>query len=435
MEFIEIFEKKKRGLELSDKEIDFVVQSFDLGRISNDNMIEFMKIINQNNFNYKETYYFANAIAKTGELINISDKVGYVIDKHSVGMYSDVSTLIFMSVLATIGLKNVKVLSGEYGEFRNSLDRFKVFKNFDAKISHERLAEIINKTNAGVIEETGQIAPVDKKLYKLRKQENIVSVPLIASSILAKKIATGTKAIIYDVKAGEGAFATDAKTASILAEYLVESSKLAGLDVAAVITNLDQPLGSSLGIRAEIEEMIVALRSERSLFEARLIDVARELVIVALCLTKVANGRSEASNMFEEAILSGKALDKFREIIKEYGAVYEDFKHSAQTLLDGVAISYITAQESGYVHDINIQGLIGGYETLSLQDNNKIDKNAGVVLLIKEGSKVNFGDKLARVFYSFDNKQFFRAINPILDSIKISKSKPSVYKIFYKVVL
>lgn len=435
MDIIEFIEMKKNNQPLSKKEIDFIIDEYKNGKIDDQSILEFMKTVNHKNFSYEETYYLADALARTGDMLNLYKEVGDIVDKHNVGAYSDSSTLIYMSVLATIGVKNVRVLSKCYGQFRSTLERLEVFKGFNAKVSKERLIDIIKMIGAGVIEETGNIAPVDKKLYALRKEADLISIPLIASSILAQKIATGSNTVIYDVKAGEGAIAGDEKSANELAKFLVESSKLAGFNAAAIITNLDQPLGSGLGIRAEIEEMITALRSERSLYGSNLIDVARELVVDALCLTGFAKGRNEATNMFEDAILSGKALDKFREIIREYDAVYEDFKHTSSRLLDNVAISYITSKENGYVNDINIKHLVEGYKNLAGDGKKKQDKNASVVLLIKEGAKVSYGDKLVRIFYSLDNQSFFKAIIPIRDAIKISGAKPHIHKIFYKIVL
>jgi len=425
----EILEIKNKELSLTKEEIDFVIYSYNRDKINDAKMIDFLKLINETNFSYEETYYLANAMASTGEKLEISKNVGFVIDKHSAGSISDPTTLIFMSVLATLGVRNVKVLSSDFGEFGSSLARFKGFKNFDAKISKEKLYENIKNINFGVLEETGEIAPIDKKIYNLRKRANIVSVPLVAASILSKKIATGASAVIYDVKTGEGAIFPSEKFANELANYLVNSTKLAGIMCASVITNLDQPLGASIGLRTELEETIAVLRSERAFYDAKLLDVAKELVIVALCLTGVTAGRSDASKLFDEAIVSGKALDNFRALIKTYGGVYEDFKHTSQRLLNGVAISYITAKEDGYITDIILQNLIDAYKIIN-------DKHAGIVLLVREGSRVKTGDKLMRVFYSIDNKTYFDSINSLYDSIIIGKTKPlKPQKTFHKIIL
>lgn len=435
MNINEIVEEKKKGLSLSKEEIDFLIFSYNNGKISDSKMIDFMRIVNESNFSYEETYYLANALARTGTMYNIFSKVGFTVDKHSAGSMSDPATLVFMSVLASIGVKNVKVLSSEFGDYGNTLDRFKVFNGFNAKISEKELKNKIEKHGVGVIEDTGQIAPADKRLYRLRKKYNITSTPLVASSILAKKIAMGATALIYDVKTGEGAIVPSVSYANTLAEYLVNSSKLAGFLVACVITNLNQPLGSSLGVKVEIEEALAILKSERALYDSKLLDVSRELVIMALILSKVAEGRSEANKMFEEAITSGRALDKFKEIVNAYGGRFDDIYSGEHSLLEGVAISYIVANDDGYVEDVVISKLMDGYLTLSNKTNNTSDKNAGIVLLVREGMKVDKGEKIARIFYSIDNENFFNSVSKIKESIVLSKTKPNIHKVFYKVIV
>ena len=434
MNINEIIEQKKSGFSLTKEEIDFVIYSYKNKFINDAKIIEFMKLINKDNFSFEETCFLAQALAETGEQLNVRKDVDFVIDKHSAGNISDPITLIFMAVMATLGVKNVKVLSGSYGEFGSSLQRFKFFKGFNAKITRDELCKIINKIGFGVLEEVNQIAPVDKKLYELRKKYNITSEPLIAASILSKKIATGINAVVFDVKTGEGAIYPTEEYSKSLANYLVNSSKLAGIEAVGVVTNLDQTLGSSIGPRQELEEAINVLRCERSLYGSKLLDVSRELVIVALLLTKRAKGRGEASDLFDAAINSGAALDKFRELIKHYSGSYEDYKHSSQRLLNGVAVSYITAKEDGYIGDVVLNNLTGAYKKLS-RSKDYYDSEAGVVMLVREGDKIKANDKLMRVFYHVDNKNYFKAVSDLRNAVVITKTKPKTSKVFYKVVV
>lgn len=436
MNINEIVELKMSGETLTKEQISFVVSSYHVGKINDNKMYDFLKIIDDNNFNYEETFYLADAIARTGDVLDISKKLGeVVIDKHSAGAISDQSSLIFMSVLASLGVKNVKLLSSSFGEFTNSLDRFKVFDGFNSKITTVELFDILRKTNAGVIENNGDFTPVDSKLYEIRKKTGLVSVPLIAASILAKKIALGSNCVIYDVKVGEGALFNDNKKSVILAKYLVESSKLASISAGALVTNLDQPLGASLGARSEVEETLNILRSSRGLHGSRLLEVSRELVVLALIISGKAKGRSDAIEMFDNEIKSGRVLDKFREIINEYGAKYSDFKHSADALLNGVAVSYITSNCSGYVSDIKINKLIEAYKIILGNNDLKENKNIGLTVLVREGKKVDIGDKLIRVFYNLGSKNYFKAIDTLKDSIDILKNKQPSKKIFYEVVI
>lgn len=434
MNINEILDEKKSGVSLSKEEIDFIIYGYKTGKVSDGKMIDFMKIIDESNFSFEETYYLADAIARSGHMLRTADNVGLVVEKHSAGLVSDPTSLIFMSVMASLGVQNVKLLASEYGDYRNSLDRLKVFNGFNANISPKTYYQKIKKVGVGLIEQGEDIAPVDKMLYKLRKRAKIVSIPLIASSIIAKKIATGSSVLVFDVKTGEGALTQSPKYAQTLATYLVEVGKLAGFTCASVITNLDQPLGSCIGERTEMEEVLAVLRSDRALYDAKLLDVSRELVIVSLCLMNVVKGRNEAFEMFEEAISSGKALDKFKEIIAEYNGEYQDLKHQSNSLLDGVAVSYITAKDSGYISDIMISKLNEAHDKLD-GEGRTIDRNAGIVLLAREGTKVNYGDKIVRIFYSISNKNFPEATNLIKEAVKMSKQKPVLHNVFYKVIV
>lgn len=426
--------KKSSGLELSQEEIDLIILSYYQGKYNDAKMIEFLKMIDVDNFSYAETYYLANALASFGNKLDIQKDVGFVIDKHSAGEYSDASTLIFMSVLASLGIKNVKSLSSTYGTFNNSLDRLMLFDGFDAKISRDRLVQIINKTNAGVIEEDN-FAILDKRLYKLAKKFHINSIPFTASSILAKKIATGASAIVFDVKTGEGAMFQSEIYAETLAKYLVESAVLAGFKASSVISNLDQPLGSSVGLRVEVEEALSVIRCEKSLYSSKLLDVSKELVINALILSDPSISRTDASKMFDDAINSGSALNKFREIIAEYGGEFVDFKHTPDKLLDGVHVSYLTANKSGYIKDIVISRVVNSYMNLAFKNGKIVDKNAGIVLLVGEGDKVSEGDYIARIFYNIENKKFSESLVMLKDAFMVSQTKPATRKILYKVIV
>lgn len=434
MNIQDLLYKKTLGMSLSKEEIDLIILSYYQGKYNDAKMIDFLKTIDVDNFSYEETFYLANALASFGNKLDIQKDVGFVLDKHSAGEYSDASTLIFMSVLASLGVKNVKSLSSTYGTFNNSLDRFMLFDGFNAKISRDRLVQIINKTNAGVIEEDN-FAILDKKLYKLAIKFRINSIPFTAASILAKKIATGASAIVFDVKTGEGAMFQSEIYAETLAKYLVESAKLAGFKVSAVISNLDQPLGSSVGLRVEVEEALSVIRCEKSLYASKLLDVSKELVINALILADSKVTRVDASKMFDDAINSGNALNKFREIIAEYGGEFVDFKHTPDKLLDGVHVSYLSANKSGYVNDIVISRVVNAYKNLAFKNDKIDDKNAGIVLLVGEGDKISEGDFIARIFYNIENKKFSESLVMLKDAFTISQTKPTSKKILYKVII
>lgn len=434
MNISEIIEVKKSNKQLSKEEIEFVISLYNREKLSDAKMIEFLKMIDVDTFSYEETYYLAQAIARTGKRFDVNKDVGRVIDTQSVGQYSDASTLIFMSVLASLGYKNIKSISSVYGTFNNSLDRLSLFDGFNAKISRDRLVQIINKTGMAVIEDD-EFSLVDKRLYELTRKFHINSIPFTTASIMAKKIATGATSIVFDVKTGEGAMFSSVLYAETLAKYLVETAKLAGFNASSVISNLDEPLGASVGLRVEVEEILSVLRSEKSLYYSKLLNVSKELVVNALLLSDKNITRTDASEMFDEAIISGRALDKFREFIAEYGGEYEDFKHTHNKLLDGVHVSYLTADKVGIVNDIIISQVVKAYKKLAFKDDKIVDKNAGIVLLVGEGVKVSEGDYLARIFYNIDNKNFAQCLSTLKNAFEIDVTKPKVKKILYKVVI
>ncbi len=432
MEIIEILEEKKQGKELEKEEIEFIIYSLLSKKISEEKMVELMRLINTSNFSYRETYYLADAMAKSGKYFT-PDEIGFAVDKHSAGIASDASTLIFLSVLASLGVRTIKGISSDYGDFRNSLERLNSFDGFNAKINREKIVKNLNEIGCAVFDESQEFAPADIMTYKLRRRFKINSAPLVAASILSKKIASGASVVVYDVKTGEGAISPEAGYSQTLAEYLVRSSELAGIKAAAVISDLNQPISATIGSRVELEEVVSALTTKEPMFDEGLLAVSRELVIMALILAGKADGRGEAAEMFDKSILSGEALKTFQQFVESYGGNYGQIDKQ-QSITSGVATSYLTSDEDGYIHDVYLRGLIDGYNNLA--DGIKGgDKQVGVVLLKREGAKVVRGEKIVRIYYSFDNKNFAKARKLLMDSITITKSKPSPSKILYKVVV
>ncbi len=433
MDINSIIDKKSQNLSLSREEICFLVEKMKEGKVSKSQLLKFMQSINESNFGYEETYFLADAVAHTGKVFTLGTDLNEpVIDKHSAGLISDPTSLIAMPVLAACGVKTIKMISGFYGTFRNSIDRFEAIKNFNTNVSAQEFVDILKKTNMGVYIDHGEVAPVDRLLYNLRLEKHIVSIPLIAASFLAKKIACGANIFVFDVKAGEGSIGED-DFSERLAKYLTNVSKLAGVSSACVITNLNEPLGASIGNNLEMKEVILALKNEKALHGSKLLDVARELVIISLILSKKAKGRVEANEMFEDAIESGKAYACFAEFLEAYGANIDGIGNNP-TLLDGVSASYITASQSGYVEDINLWLAKDSYQTLLYKNKKEKDKNAGVEILVREGEKVSEGDKIARLVFSIDNKNFHLARNKIFEAYKLCKNKPEVHNVFYKIV-
>lgn len=435
MNIVEIINKKKENIELTKEEIDFVINAFNDGNINNKKIIQFMSVINENNFSFKETYYLANAIANTGKKLEINKEFDVVVDKHSAGLISDVSTLIFVSVLSALDVKSIKVISNGYGNFSNTYEKLHAIKGFNTKISREKLVENMKKQNIGFIDTPSGFADVDHKLYNLRVKNKIVNIPIIAASILSKMLGAGANVFIFDVKNGEGSIGDKNEGFSTkLAEYLVSASKLANISAASVVTNLDQPISSSIGNHVELLEAINVLDNQKSAYNSKLLTISKELTVEALILSKKASGRIEAEKMFDEAISSKRALDKFKELVKTYGGEYESlFAHS--TILDGVTTSYLTSNDSGYIENIQFDRIKDALSLLSFKNEKAHDSVAGIEILKREGDSVSFSDKLVRITYSIDNKNFFKAKSLLYDAYFFTNTKPKKKKLFYKVII
>lgn len=433
-------ERLKYIKELKDDKLDFDNSSIEIlaelidKYSDNQELISFLEELNIDNFTPEEAVTLAQIIANTGKKLDISSKIGECITKASIGEISDCVSLVGMSVLSSLGVKVVKITSPSYGKFSNTISRLQVFDGFDANVTEDRFSLIANSIGCAIYENDGEIASLDSKLIDIMNKFTVPSLPLIAVSLLAKKIALGASVVIYDVKCGEGGMVKHKADAYKLAEFLVSATNLAGMKSACVVTTLNQPITATVGSLVELREVVKTLSSGDAYFNSDLMNVSRELVEIALILLKKANGRAEASEMFEEAILSGSALSKFREIIEAYGGNF-DIINKDMSVLSNVAVSYVTAEIDGYMADIDSNGLYNAIITMSKLKGprSKIDKNAGIVLLEREGTRLIAGTKLARITYSFDNENFPKALKQVDSSIMVKAQKPKLDRLLVKV--
>ena len=433
-------ERLKHIKELKDDKLDFDNGSIEIlaelidKYSDSEELIAFLEELNLSNFTPEEAVYLAKILANSGKKLNISSKIGDCITKASIGEISDCVSLVGMSVLSSLGVKVVKITSPSYGKFSNTISRLQVFDGFDANVTENRFSLIANSIGCAIYENDGEIAPLDSKLIKMMNKFTVVSLPLIAVSLLAKKIALGANTVIYDVKCGEGGMVKSKTDAYKLARFLVDATTVAGMKSACVVTTLNQPITATVGSLVELREVVKTLSSGDAYFNSDLMKVSKELVEIALILLKKANGRAEASEMFDNAILSGLALSKFREIVEAYGGNF-DIINKDLSVLSNVAVSYVTAENDGFMADIDSMGLYNAIITMSKLGGlkSKIDKNAGIVLLEREGEKIIAGTKLARLTYSFNNENFTKALKQVDSSIMVRAQKPKLDKLLVKV--
>lgn len=428
MDILEIIDKKRNKLELSKAEIDFFVNNYTNGNIPDYQISSLLMAICLNGMSKKETFYLTDAMMHTGEILDFSKIKGIKIDKHSTGGVSDTTTIVIAPVLAAGGFKLAKMSGGGLGYTGGTLDKYLAFNNFNPLLSFDKIIESVNKIGLCLVGQTSEIAVADKKIYALRDVTGTVeSLPLIASSIMSKKLACNSDIIILDVKYGNGAFMKNKRDAIKLASLMIDIAKKAGKKVAGIITDMNQPLGNTIGNLFEVQEAIKILEGKDN--TSRLYKVCKEICTIAFKLG-FSLSTSQASNLFDDLIITKKALNKLNEVLENQGG---DLSLVHQK--DKKPNKYIYAKKSGYVSEINTEYL--GYFVKELGGGkNKIDDtidiNVGLKLNVEINKKVDKGDVLAEIY--FKNKPSIEQIKKLENSFKITKFKGKNNKLIAKVI-
>ncbi|MEO2069299.1 MAG: thymidine phosphorylase [Desulfurobacteriaceae bacterium] len=318
MLFKELIEKKKKGENFSREEIAFIVDSYVFGEVSDYQMAALLMAIYFNGLSYEETLYLTESMLRSGETINLQVD-GTIVDKHSTGGIGDKVSLVLAPVLAEMGFKAPFLAGRGLGFTGGTIDKLES-TGMKVELTKEEIEDVLKKFGFSISAQTKEIAPADRKIYALRDATSTVdSIPLIVSSILSKKLAVNTEAIVFDVKVGSGAFMRDLKSAKELATSLVNVSRLYGKKAGALITEMGQPLGRYAGNALEVEESIKALSGD---IEEDLLEITTSLAGYLCELTNTATfnkGKEKA----KEIILSGKAVDRFVNWVEYLGGSLE----------------------------------------------------------------------------------------------------------------
>ena len=312
MTIIDVIEKKKNKLELTTEEINFFVNGFTDGSIPDYQMSSLLMAILLNGMTDRETFDMTNAMLHSGDVVDMSALGGVVVDKHSTGGIGDSTTLALAPILACCGVFVAKMSGRGLGFTGGTIDKLESIPHFDTALSDKEFFDVVKRVGCAVIGQTANLAPADKKLYALRDVTGTVnSIPLICGSIMSKKLASGADTILLDVKYGSGAFMPTPESALELAQKMVTIGTLAGKNIGALITDMQQPLSDHVGNSLEIIGIVDVLRGKKN----RLYYEIREVALRLLALTgKYTLETAEVA--FQEAIDSGKALDKFAEMVK-----------------------------------------------------------------------------------------------------------------------
>lgn len=419
MRMYDLIRKKKCGGELSSEEIRYMINGFTDGSIPDYQMSAMTMAICFQGMNPRETVDLTLAMRDSGDVLDLSKIQGVKVDKHSTGGVGDKTSLALAPIVAALGVPVAKMSGRGLGHTGGTIDKLECFPGFTAELSEETFVHNVNTIGIAIAGQTANLAPADKKLYALRDVTATVDqMSLIASSIMSKKLAGGSNAIVLDVKTGNGAFMKELKDSVALAKEMVAIGTMAGKRMAAVITDMDQPLGSAVGNSLEVIEAIETLRGEGpSDFKEVVFALGAQMLVFAGKAAETA----EAKSLMESAIADGSALSKFAEFVRAQGgdaaAVYDTslLPVASQTLV-------VESPRDGYVHrilaeDVGIacMTLGGGRETKE----SKIDLSVGIRLRKKNADAVKRGEPLA-VIYGNDAAKMEAARAKIAGAYEIS---------------
>ncbi|MDJ1647692.1 thymidine phosphorylase [Mycoplasma phocimorsus] len=416
MRAVDIIIKKVQNQELSQKELEFLINGYVEGSVPDYQMSAFLMAVVFNGMNPVELGHLTKVMIQSGDTINLDIIPGIKVDKHSTGGVGDKTTLSVTPIVAALGVPVAKMSGRGLGHTGGTLDKLETIPGFKIELNEKEFIETVQKHKIAVIGQTGQLVPADKKIYALRDVTGTVnSIPLIASSIMSKKLSTGADAILLDVKCGEGAFMKDLDSARLLAKTMISIGKELNVDVRAEITNMSRPIGRQIGNKNEVIEAIETLKGNGP---EDFNDLVCSSAATMLVQAKVANDYSAAIKMVKEVIANGKALDKFYEFIEAQHGDVEALKDA-----DFWKPKYkkeITAKSGGYMNIFN--SLIFGNVAMKLGagrmvKEDVIDPEAGITINKKTNEKVNAGDLIFTLYSS----------NPI--DIKLENELEAAFKI------
>ena len=427
MDILEIIRKKKHGEALSKNEIEYMISAFTDGKIHDYQMSAFCMAVYFNGMNDAETSALTEAMARSGDMLDLSRFGTMSVDKHSTGGVGDKTSLVVVPIVAACGGVFAKMSGRGLGHTGGTVDKLEAFEGYKTALSPEEFFAQAERVGIALIGQTGNMTPADKKLYALRDvTETVVSIPLIVSSIMSKKLAAGAYNIVLDVKCGSGAFMKDEESARVLAQKMVDIGKVCGRNMAAIITDMDTPLGFAIGNALEAEEALALLRGE-DIPDLREICLALSAELIAMCRGVTAD---EARALAENALSSGAALEKAREWINAQGG------NADAPLPKAKFTREIFAHGDGYISHMNAEEI--GRAALELgagrkTKEDKIDFSAGIVLCKKTGDFVREGEALAVMHASGEEKiavaeKIFRA------SLEFSAEKPEGKKLIIDIV-
>jgi len=416
----DLIQKKRDGGVLSEEEINFIVSGYTSGDITDYQMSALLMSIYFEDMTDEEITCLTMAMSHSGDVIDLSEIDGIKVDKHSTGGVGDTTTIVLAPLVASVGAAVAKMSGRGLGHTGGTIDKLEAIPGFQVEIPNDDFIRLVNESFVAVTGQSGDLAPADKKIYALRDVTATVdSIPLISSSIMSKKIASGADAIVLDVTTGDGAFMKSLEDAERLAHTMVRIGKLANRQTMAIISDMSQPLGNAIGNANEIVEAIDALKGEGP---EDLMDMVYTLGSQMVVLAKKAETLEEARQLLEENIKNGKATEKFKEMIRNQGGDDSIVDHP-EKLPQAKYVFEVPAKESGVVSkmvadQIGIAAMMLGAGRRTKEET--IDYAVGLYLNKKVGDIVKEGESLVTIYANREDVEDVKKV--LYENIEIGES-------------
>lgn len=432
MRILDIIEKKKLGEELSKEEISFWIKGLCSGDIPDYQTSALLMAIRLKGMNQEETVNLCQEMVHSGDILDLSDIDGIKADKHSTGGVGDKTSLVLGPLVASCGLKIAKMSGRGLGHTGGTLDKLESISGLNIFLSEDEFKKQVAEIGIAIVGQTGELVPADKKLYALRDVTATVdSIPLISSSIMSKKLAAGSDTILLDVKYGKGAFMHTVEDAKKLAKTMISIGKSLGKNTMAMITDMNAPLGRTIGNALEIKEAVLTLKGQgEESFTEFIISAAK----IMLMQGKITSDEAEADKMLRENIKNGKAFLKFKDMVRSQGGNVDQID-DLDLLPKSKHIEDMKSKEEGYISKINSEEL--GILSMKLgggrkKKEDKINYAVGIIMDKKVGDYVKIGDSLGQIHY--DDLLDKQLIDSFYQAYEFSKNKVEKIKVIEEIL-
>lgn len=422
MNILEVIANKRDKKELTKEEIEYFVKGYVDGTVADYQAAALVMAIYLNGMTEQEITNLTLAMANSGEILNLSKLGKIIVDKHSTGGVGDKVSICLLPLVASVGVPVAKMSGRGLGFTGGTVDKMQSIPGYQTEVDINSFVKNVENVGISMISQTMNLAPADKKLYALRDTISCVeSIPLIASSIMSKKIASGAEKIVIDVTVGKGAFMKTMEDAEKLAKEMIKIGKLANRETVCILTDMDEPVGFAVGNNLEVIEAIKFLKGD---MPQDLKDVVLELGAYMIKLAGLGDDLEDNKNKMLENIHNGKAFDKFAQMVKNQGGDIS-YLEDTEKFEKAKYVEKVIADEDGYVQEINAEkiGKVAcslGAGRIKKEDN--IDYSVGIILCKKVSEEVKKGDVLAKIYANDENK-LKNAKNDLESIIKINENK------------